>query len=40
MRELYEQLGISAEVYDFGRKVEDTLKDTIGQFIDMEKKGM
>ena len=32
MRELYEQLGISAEVYDFGRKVEDTLKDRFAEF--------
>ena len=32
MRELYEQLGISAEVYDFGHKVEDTLKNRFAEF--------
>ena len=27
MKELYAQLGISSEVYDFGKTVEDSLKE-------------
>ena len=27
MKEMYAQLGISSEVYDFGKKIEDSLKE-------------
>ena len=27
MKEMYAQLGISSEVYDFGHKIEESLKD-------------
>ena len=29
MKELYAQLGISSAVYDFGKSVEDSLKDVL-----------
>ena len=32
MKELYAQLGISSEVYDFGKKVEDSLKERFEKF--------
>ena len=32
MKELYEQLGISSQVYDFGQEIENTLKDRFEEF--------
>ena len=32
MKELYEQLGISSKVYDFGAKIEASLKERFEQF--------
>ena len=29
MKEMYAQLGISSEVYDFGHKIEESLKEKI-----------
>ena len=32
MKELYEQLGISSQVYDFGAEIEESLKERFEQF--------
>ena len=32
MKELYEQLGISSKVYDFGAEIEASLKERFEQF--------
>lgn len=32
MKEMYAQLGISSEVYDFGKKIEDSLKERFEKF--------
>ena len=32
MKEMYAQLGISSEVYDFGKEVEDSLKERFEKF--------
>ena len=32
MKEMYEQLGISSQVYDFGKKIEDSLKERFEEF--------
>ena len=32
MKELYEQLGISSQVYDFGTEIEEKLKDRFEKF--------
>ena len=32
MKELYEQLGISSQVYDFGAKIEESLKERFAEF--------
>lgn len=32
MKELYEQLGISSKVYDFGAEIEESLKERFEQF--------
>ena len=32
MRDIYEQLGISSQVYDFGHEIEETLKDRFAEF--------
>ena len=32
MKQIYEQLGISKEVYDFGAKIESSLKDRFEEF--------
>ena len=32
MKELYEQLGISSQVYDFGAKIEEALKERFAEF--------
>lgn len=31
MKEMYAQLGISSEVYDFGHKIEESLKERFGK---------
>ena len=32
MKEMYAQLGISSEVYDFGHKIEESLKERFEKF--------
>ena len=32
MKAMYEQLGISSGVYDFGKKIEDSLKERFEEF--------
>ena len=32
MKEMYEQLGISSEVYDFGKEIEASLKERFQKF--------